>query len=285
MLRILSFLIFAILPISLFTSFSEGNTGSYQVQPGKSDLQWHRYLTDNFEILSVDDGQGKYLHDNIEFIKVWITWRWGMKNFDFPVLNNSKGESVKVRCKLICVQNAELYEKLFNRKTPAWRVEIKNGVPEYTLWIIAEGEKWNAKIPLFLTEVVLKNFEASTGSRLPLWCGKGMSILNSRLADIRTSIPFAVNFDSKNLLNMTLEDYNKLTESQKSSFDAQAAVFCLWAKQEYNGKIFLDFLAGSISNPEYYLQYFGVKTYAECDAKVKAFISRLPVGSDNNFTW
>lgn len=282
-LRALAFLIFTILPIGVFASIPQDKIGASQ--PEKSEMQWNRYVTDNFEILSVDDGQGKYLYDNIEFIKVWITWRWGMKNFDFPVLNNGKGESVKVRCKLICVHNAGIYEKLFNRKTPAWRIETKNGIPEYTVWLISEGEKWNTKMPAVLTEVVLNNFEANTGIKFPVWCNKGMSLVNSRLMDIRASVPFATDFDSKTLLNMTQEGYNKLTDAQKAGFDAQAAMFCLWARQEYNGKVFLDFLSGSTINPEYCLQYFGVKTYAECDLKVKAYLSKLPGGSDYYFTW
>lgn len=279
-LRFLLFSVFVIFPIGVFASTVQEN-----VAQSPPEMQWNRYVTDNFEILSVDDDQGKYLYDNIEFIKVWITWRWGMKNYDFPVLNNDKGESTKVRCKLICVHNSAIYEKLFNRKTPAWRIETKNGVPEYTVWLINEGEKWNTKIPFILTGVVLNNFEANSGVKFPVWCHKGMSLLNSRLMDIRTSIPLSTDFDSKTLLNMDLESYNKLTDAQKDKFDAQAAMFCLWVRQEFNGKIFLDFLSGSTINPEYCLQYFGIKTYAECDIKVKAHILSLSGSSDFSLTW
>ncbi len=234
------------------------------------ELQWNRYTTTNFEILSLDDAQGRYLSDNIEHIKTWVLWRWGMKDNNFPS-----------KCKVICVPAADLYEKLFNKKTSAWKVD-KDG---YTVWIMTDGQKWNTRLPVQLTEVVIANMEAAYGTKMPVWVHRGMSVLNGRIEDIRAALPAASGFSSSSLLSMTHDAYSKLSDPQKAGFDAQAAFFCLWVRQEYNGKVFLDFLGGSVINPEQSLQYFGLTSFAECDARVRAYLDKLPSGSDYYFTW
>lgn len=234
------------------------------------ELQWNRYVSKNFEILSLDDPQGKYLKDNVEFIKTWILWRWGIQDIDLVV-----------KCKLICVPSQELYEKLFNRKNSDWRVD-KDG---YNVWLITDGQKWNTKLPVYLTEVILNNLEIQNKTKLPVWTHRGISLLNGRIEDIRNVIPSASGFSSNYILNMTPDAYAKLTDEKKVVFDAQAAVFCLWARKEFNGKVFLDFMSGSTINPEYCLQYFGLNTFAECDIKVKTYLDKLPSGADYYFTW
>jgi hypothetical protein len=243
-------------------------------RPQPKELQWNRYVTKNFEILSLDDAQGKYLNDNLEFMKTWILWRWGIKDADF-----------QAPCKVVCVPSSELYEKLFNRKTSAWRADLVNGKTEGIVWIIADQQKWNVSIPNQLTEVVLANFEALYGRKMPVWCHRGMSVLNGRLTDVRASVIQATKIDTKNILETTFENYNKLNEVQKATFDAQAATFCLWARQEHNWKVFLDFLAGSMINPEHSLQYLGVNTYVLCDSKVQFYQQKLLGVSDHYLTW
>jgi hypothetical protein len=261
------------------------NTSTVEKYGQPKELQWNRYVTDNFEILSLDNPQGKYLCDNIEFIKTWISLRWGLRDLDFPTIQDKDGNSLRVKCRVICVPSVDFYEKLFNRKTPVWRLELKNGVPEYSVWFISDGQKWNTKLPVFLTETILVNFEANTGTRLPLWCHRGMSVLNGRIEDIRAKLTLVGSFDSKLTLTMAQDSYDKLSEGQRLSFDAQAAFFCLWVKQEFGEKAFLDYLTGSITNSEYYLQYFGVKTYSDCDIKVRSYVGKLVNSPDHYFTW
>lgn len=241
--------------------------------PQPKELQWNRYVTKNFEILSLDDAQGKYLSDNIEFMKTWILWRWGVKDID-----------LQAPCKIICVPSADLYKKLFNRNTPTWRADLVNNKVEAVIWLITDQPKWNTAIPNQLTEVVLANFEVMHG-KLPIWCHRGMAVVNGRLSDIRVSVTFASKIDTKVLLEMTPEAYGRLSDSQKAVFDSHAATFCLWARQEHGAKTFLDYLTGSLTNPEHYLQYFGVTTYAACDAKVQAYQQKLLTGSDYYLTW
>lgn len=234
-----------------------------QVQP--KELQWNRYVTANFEILSLDDSQGKYLYNNIEFIKTWVLWRWGMKDIE-----------LSSKCKIICVPSVDLYEKLFNKQSSSWSAE-----QEYVIWMITDGKKWNTKLPVYLTEIVLRNFEKKYNVEIPTWCHRGMSILNGRIDDVRLKVNTGV-FASATLLT---ENYSKLSDNQKNNYDAESALFCLWIKKEYGNKIFLKYINDSSSNPEYYLQYFGVKTYSECDQRVKQYSKQLINGSDGLFTW
>lgn len=238
--------------------------------PDPKSLQWNRYTTSNFEILSLDDAQGKYLTDNIEFMRIWVLWRWGLRDTEFIT-----------KCKISCVPSGVFFEKLFGRKTPTWRAD-RDG---YNIWIITEDNKWHTRLPTLLTEIVLDNFEKKYNAKLPLWCHRGMSVLNGKIEDIKNHLALVKTFSSSKVVSTTQDAYNKMSEAEKASFDAQAAFFCLWARQEFSGKKFLDYLGGSMTNPEHSLQYFGVKTYPECDAKVNVYLSKLSQGFDHYFTW
>lgn len=235
-------------------------------------LQWNRYVTNNFEILSLDDAQGKYLYNNMEFIKLWTLWRWGMKDVDFPV-----------KCKVIAVPSSDLYSKLFNRKNPSWRVDLKDDKVNGIIWIITDDPKWNTSIPMQLTEVILANFEVKYGTKLPIWCHRGMTILNSRFSEIRAT--FSVQVDAKFVLETTSEIYAQMDENQRSAYDAQAAVLCLWIHQENNGKVFLDFLSAAMGNPQTSLQIIKSVGYDDLNQKIKSYQQKLSTAPDYYLTW
>jgi hypothetical protein len=246
--------------------------GGVQLPP--QQLQWNRYETKNFEILSLDDAQGRYLYDNIEFIKTWILWRWGMKDVDLP--DGGK-------CKVVAVPNKELYSQLFNRSSPTWRTESKNGKTYGTIWLITDEVKWNTAIPTQLTEVVLANFEDNYKVKFPVWCRRGMTVLNSRFSDIRST--FTSTCDTKNLLEMTQERYTQLNEAQRKVYDSQATVFCLWVKQEFGGKLFLDAVSGGMTSPQMTLQLIGQVSYSDVDLRLKEYQPKLANAPDYYLTW
>lgn len=272
---LLSFVVF----VSLLTLVPSHAT---EVVLSKDDpviLQWNRYTTKNFEILSVDDAQGKYLYDNIEFIKTWILWRWGIKDIDFSVDDNKQ----IIRCKVVVVPNKELYFKLFNKKEPTWRVEIKDNKVEGVIWIISEDVKWNTSIPTQLTEVILTNFEVNYQTKFPFWCKRGVTLLNSKYSDIKSSFNSTV--DSKYVLEMTSESYLQLNVDQRAAFDSQATILCLWLKKEKNGKVFLDFLSASMAHPQSAIQTLGFDSYFDFDQKLKIYSPKLATVSNNYLTW
>lgn len=268
--------------VSFAVAQPESKSNSAQLTAFKDEpvpLQWNRYTTNNFEILSLDDAQGKYLFYNIEFIKTWTLWRWGIKDVDFASGTNKQ----IVKCKVVAVPNRDLYFNLFGKKDPTWRVEIKDGKFESVIWIITDEQKWNTAIPTQLTEVILTNFENTYQTKFPVWCRRGMTVLNSRLSDIKLNLKTEV--ISKTLLEMTPEVYSQLTSAQKTTYDSQAAVFCLWLRQEHNGKVFLDFLSAAMGSPQSAFQVVGFTSYADADQKLKAYLSKLVNVPDNYLTW
>lgn len=243
---------------------AEQTTTLYAGQMIPENIQWNRYVTDNFEILSIDDAQGHYLYDNIEKIKTWVAWRWGIRDepFDF-------------KCKIICVPSTELYESLFSKKIAIWHKDA--------VWIVADLPKWDRDMPVYLTEVILNNFAVKHGKVMPMWCRRGMSVLNGRLADIKFSLASVKVLDTKSLFQMTEEVYNKLDPVAKSAFDSRAAAFCLWLKQDSDR--FLDFLGGSFASPEKALSSLGIVNFAACDAKIQSHIAKKMSGPDTLLSW
>lgn len=216
------------------------------------DLQWNRYVTKNFEILSLDDAQGKYLSGNVEYIKTWVLWRWGVKDVEF-----------KKPCKLICVPSTPLNARLFGKNVPVVKSD-ENGT---IIWMISEQPKWHSALAGLITEAAVTNLESVSGKKLPLWCRRGMSVLNGRVSDIK--MPAKV--DTKWLMD------GKPTEAQKATYDAQAAAFCLWVRTEYNGKVFLDVLSDT---SEQGLQKHLGLGYSAADAKIQSFLQKA-----DKFTW
>ena len=84
------------------------------------DLVWNKWDTENFVVLSISEQQGIYLKDNIENTKNSLLKSWGMKDFDFST-----------KCKLVCVSDKEMLDKLFKkqdfhmevRKNPDGKIE------------------------------------------------------------------------------------------------------------------------------------------------------------------
>jgi len=226
-------------------------------------IQWNRYVTKNFEILSLDDAQGKYLYDNMEFMKTWTLWRWGMKDIDFSM-----------KCKVVCVPSKDLYKKLFNKENALWRVDMDgNRIKSTTIWIITDEPHWNTAIPLQLTEVVHAEFEQSYGAKLPFWVHRGMTVLNTRLTDIRVCLAKTGNPSTKALLEMTAEAYSKLDANGKATYDAQAAAFTLMLRKQFGGgKAVLAMTDISRTNPLVGLQNVGkFATYEAADTAFQGF--------------
>ncbi len=91
--------------------------------------QWNRWTSKNFTVLALDDTQAKYLHGHLEEIKSWSLARWGLYDIDFSV-----------ECKLICVSDPALFEKLFKIKQTRVEVRRENGkIKENVIFLLANG--------------------------------------------------------------------------------------------------------------------------------------------------
>jgi hypothetical protein len=200
---------------------------------------WNRWTSDNFTVLSLNDTQAQYLHKHLELVKVWVFSRWGL--YDVPF---------SAECKLICVDDPELYEKMF--KINSTRVEIRrqeDRIEESVIFVLINDAPSHT-IPVPLTEVCLAEFALRYQQNFPWWAYRGMSLLNGALDQIRSSLDEFVPtveqnkkaYFSEGLLSMTKEAYLKLDDDKKRIYDQCAMVFCLMLRQEFGQNSFHHFL-------------------------------------------
>jgi hypothetical protein len=200
------------------------------VDPELQNLQWNRYTTPNFVVLSIDDAQGKWLADNLEKIKTWCLTRWG-----FPDIKFSK------ECRVMCVPNRPLMKKLFNLNNSSYEIRRKDGKLEISvLWLILD-DKPNKTIPNELTSVCLAEFEAQHNVKLGYYIHRGMSLLNlpqeiSRQSLAALGMDVAKGetiFNSEKMFSLTEEEYNKLSPDQQKTFEQQSIALCLLLRKEF----------------------------------------------------
>lgn len=197
------------------------------------DLQWNRYTTENFVILSIDNAQGKWLSKNIEHIKKECLSRWG-----FP--ENSRGKFTK-ECRVFCVPDKTLLKKLFALDQSKVEARKKEGRLEMTaLWLVLD-DKPSKTIPEYLSQVCFSEFESANNVSLGFWFKRGASLLNGTIPDIRQEIVNLSSvvgkdqpiFPSDKMFSMTQEDYLKETNENKKIFDQEAIALCLLLRKEF----------------------------------------------------
>lgn len=238
------------------------------VDPEIKDLQWNRYETANFEILSIDKTQGDYLVTNIEQLKSWICLRWGFKDVNF----NSK-------CRVVCIPTKALFVKLFGSQDSCYRVDDKQAV----VWLSLEDSHWKTSIvPKLLTEICLQNIERQTGRKFPLWVHSGTAMLDIDLPQIRQNlgnINYIYTKDlkvswSKEIFTMTPDTLNKQNSVVKVWFDPECAALCLMLVKEFGLQKFNQFIASS--DPEIALQtVYGFKSYDDFNLNFKKYMYNL----------
>jgi len=237
-------------------------------------LQWNRWTSKNFVVLAINDSYAKYLNQHLEMVKTWILARWGLFDTDFSG-----------QCKLICVDDPVLFEKLFNIKKT--KVEIRRDgqgrIKETVIFLLADNSPSHS-VPVPLTDVCLAEFGNKYNEDFAWWTYRGMSLLNGPLDDISRTVanvnePIKTNsvmYFSKALLNLTKEEYIKLPEDQKSSFDSSAVIFCLMIRKEFGQEKFHHVIKDSITDPENSLKkWTGFDSYDDFDITFKRYMTDL----------
>lgn len=196
-----------------------------QDDPETKGLAWHRYVTPNFTILSLEDDQGLWMKNNLEDIKEWCLGRWGI-----PDAKLSK------ECRIFCVPDKGMLKKLFDLDASRVEVRRKEGAIQITaMWLCLE-DKPARVIPTNLTKVLLAEYEERSKTSLPWWSVTGMSVLNGTIQDIRTELSELAQskaFPLESLTNMNQEQYDKLGSERKRVFDAQSAALLLMVRKEF----------------------------------------------------
>lgn len=255
------------------------------------DNTWSQLETQNFVILATDARQRDYVGKSIEFMRKWEFDRWGMKQVDFSV-----------KCMILIANDKNEYKKLFKDKDiPTVQIDrTQSGkIKAMTIWCWAEPNYHVSVIPQLLTEVCLAEFEQKHDTRFPLWVHRGMSILNGNVPLIKRNVAdlsqvYAQNlpcFWSEDIFNMTEDKLEKYQPQNKQWYDKQAATMCLFVLKNHGQKKFLDFVDGSIKDPQSALSILGFSGYKEIDIAYNKFMYNLSRdtaagnNSDGNLNW
>ncbi len=248
------------------------------VDPEFKNLEWNRYKTDNFVIMSIDNAQGKWLNDNIDKIRSWCLTRWGFPEFKF-----------NKECRIFCVPNKDLLKKLFNLDQS--KVEIRKDVN--VIWIVLD-DKPSRTIPPPLTQVCIAEFESKHNVKIGWWFKRGASILNGAIPDIKQTIsglndvlkkdqPIYV---SEKMFTMTEDDYLKESLENRKIFDQEATALCIMLRKEFGEAKLQGFLRiSSSNNPQDVMKVvYGFNNFAQFDKQYIRFMRDLTFDVLNNKT-
>lgn len=229
------------------------------------NITWNVWDTPNFEVWSIDKGQGEQFQASIEVLRDWVYRRWGFVN-RYNITPN-----FNVKCIIYCVPNSELMISLFHLAGPAFVSQNRN-----VLWVILD-RKATEVIPPVLTVVCFRE-------QISFWAVRGTSVLNSTLPQIGSKFaPFKTMLEtnqqiwwSKSLFEMTETQWLQLTEEQKKLYDSQAAALCLMLRKEFGQDICLQTITKPMTENRMSV-IVGFRDYVDLDATFKRFMYYMAV--------
>ena len=218
--------------------------------PEVEGLQWSRWTSKNFVVLSLDHSSTSYfyLHKHLESIKTWSLARWGLLDVDFSVA-----------CKIICVEDKEMFKKLFRLEKT--KVEVRrdeNGKIKETIIFLLADSPPSSSLPAPLFEVCLAEFGQKYNTDFGWWAYRGMSLLNSSETQIRSAILNVREqmtsdneiYFSESLLTLTKDNWGKLSDQQQQLFDELSMILCLMIRKEFGQEKFQFLLKESVDQPD-----------------------------------
>lgn len=241
-----------------------------------ADIQgkvWNRWTSKNFVVCSLNDTQAQFLNGNLEKVKSWGLTRWGLTDVNF--VNE---------CRLICVDDATLYKKLFNLDGTKVEVRKIDGRVKMNVIFLLLNDAPSKTLPTPVMQVALMEWEQQNNLKLPWWAVRGMSLLNGDLGSIRKNIAdlqptLKANgqlYGSKGLMNMNEESYLKESIEKRQLFDNQSVVLCLLLRKEFGQDKFLASIKEG--DPVKGLAVFGFNSHEQFD---KSFIRYMTdLGND-----
>jgi hypothetical protein len=241
--------------------------------PGLPDeykgLHWYRFVTKNFEILSIDRTQGVWQAQYVEPLKSWTQKRWGLANIPYDK-----------KCLIICVPQQQLFEKWFRQKQieplPTQTKDIDGTARQvYAVWIAADPGFLTTKLPEQVGLVNLMNYENAFTVHLPKWMHVGMAALNNDPQAIRSMIG-ALDPNKSYDAKLVFEDANAKALTP-ADYRAQAAAACLLLRKQHEGATqFVKYLeANNKSNSEQALAVYGWHGYGDFNRHFSAYVRNL----------
>lgn len=294
-----NFTLLMIILLSCQVSLAQESVSHFQIptptgiqikqDPDIKNLVWNRRSTKNFVILSLNDDQGKYLQSNIENMKDWVSSRWGFLSGDFP---KSKFEdNSEPGCMVLCVPSKDLMKKLFNLDGSYGEVvKDKDGnIEKRVLWLVLDGTPAET-IPPALTMICLNQLESDYSYNFGFWAVRGMSVLNSTIPKIKSSLKQVKSeleegnpMFTKNIFSLTEDDYKKLSPQKREVFDGTSAMICLLLRKEFGQKNLLDFFKNP-STEENFKMVYGFQNFDHLNQTFKRYSKNLITDISNGVT-
>lgn len=184
---------------------------------GLEGLVWNKWETNHFAVLSIDFATGKRLRADAERTRDEVLSRWGLRGSD------------SMFCKLVCVPNPEMLQRLFGLKEPRCEVrrDSSGKVEMAAIWIDATRM---SLLPSMIAEVDLMS-----GS-LPLFVKRGVPILELPTSEVRARLGSAPDSPCSSLLDDKMSA--DLIKSDRRGFDSDCALLCLMLRREYGLEAF-----------------------------------------------
>jgi hypothetical protein len=240
--------------------------------PDLEGLNWHRWTTGKFTVLSIDKKQGEFLVKHIQKIKAWLMTRWGFPNNKFSA-----------ECRILCAPSEELIYKLFRINDS--RAEVrKNSDGEIELsavWLLLD-KRPSVAVPPSLTVPCLAEWGQKHDVEVRPWVYHGIAGLNQPVVNIKEELAsLKPVFGSEKMLNITQAEWNNLSEEERSAYNLQAAALCLMLRKEFGQIHFHKFIK---SEPKVAIKNLGFTSYEHFDKSYLRYIADLSKEIVNNKT-
>ena len=241
-------------------------------------MEWNRYTSKSFTILSIDNQKGKELSETLEGMKKTALGRWGFPDFKFTK-----------ECRVFVVPDYVLLKKLFNLNVGKAQLRKELNV----IWCVGDDKPQKSLMPL-LTQVCISEYESVQNTILPVWFKRGSILLSNPVSDIRESLKSfndvarkeQFTHSAEQVFSTTDDEYNKQTNENKNLFDQQSACLCLMLRKEFGEVKLQGFLRLQNKNrPESLLDMiYGFKSFSQFDRQYVRYMKELCADVSDNLT-
>lgn len=220
--------------------FPYGKQVSDEDKSKTESLQWNRYVSRNFTVLSIDDRQGEWLYKNLENMKSWSLTRWGFPDFD-PTKEY----------RIFCVPLKKDLKKFFNLDEQ--RSEYRKDVA--VIWLSLD-EKPSKSVSPYLTHILIKDFADKYSLKIDFWFMMAISELNSHPDYFKNNFSQIQNliqagkplYGLNYLLNMNYDKYLKESPERQNLFCTQSSILLLMLRKEFGQQKLINYIKISKDN-------------------------------------
>ena len=253
------------------------------------DWKWHRYETENFEVLAIKKDHGEAIAKRAEHLKTWANERWGFED-----------KSYWHKCMILCVPTQDVFRKWFRRtdvdpKIAKSKTLSGHDRTVYGIWLSGEGRYLTAVLPEKIGRINLLNFEIinTDGSKpgvgekqvkLGKWAHVGMSALNNDLTTIRQML--GSEYKPYSVKALFAEEVPVIGPETALSYRARAAALCLMLRKLRGSERYMSFLIGSsIVGPQASLDVvYGFERYEQFQVRYDRYVRNLAFDIQHNKT-